>query len=49
MGDNGSGSMIHREFCGDCGSYICEYGVISGSLRGLLVEVALGVMLIGVV
>ncbi|GCB18891.1 putative glutathione-dependent formaldehyde-activating enzyme [Aspergillus awamori] len=26
VGDNGSGSIIHREFCGDCGSYICEYG-----------------------
>ncbi|KAF2252234.1 DUF636 domain protein [Trematosphaeria pertusa] len=24
--DNGSGSIIHREFCNTCGSYICEYG-----------------------
>ncbi|PYI34221.1 hypothetical protein BP00DRAFT_423207 [Aspergillus indologenus CBS 114.80] len=26
VGDNGSGSTIHREFCGDCGSFILEYG-----------------------
>ncbi|KAF2742064.1 hypothetical protein M011DRAFT_413331 [Sporormia fimetaria CBS 119925] len=25
-GDNGSGSIVYREFCGKCGSYICEYG-----------------------
>lgn len=27
--DNGSGSVIHREFCGNCGSFIMEYGVSS--------------------
>ncbi|KAI9926357.1 hypothetical protein MW887_004121 [Aspergillus wentii] len=26
VSDNGSGAMIHREFCGDCGSFILEYG-----------------------
>jgi hypothetical protein len=25
--DNGSGSVVHREFCDNCGSFICEYGV----------------------
>lgn len=25
--DNGSGSIVHREFCDNCGSFICEYGV----------------------
>ncbi|KAJ5280707.1 DUF636 domain protein [Penicillium angulare] len=25
--DNGSGVMIYREFCDNCGSYILEYGV----------------------
>ncbi|KAL4922625.1 Mss4-like protein [Aspergillus aurantiobrunneus] len=24
--DNGSGSVVHREFCDNCGSFICEYG-----------------------
>ncbi|KAL4772936.1 Mss4-like protein [Aspergillus nidulans var. acristatus] len=24
--DNGSGSIVHREFCDNCGSFICEYG-----------------------
>lgn len=24
--DNGSGSMLYREFCDTCGSYILEYG-----------------------
>ncbi|KAF2396829.1 DUF636 domain protein [Trichodelitschia bisporula] len=24
--DNGSGTMIYREFCSHCGSYILEYG-----------------------
>ncbi|EIT75047.1 Mss4-like protein [Aspergillus flavus] len=27
VADNGSGSLIHREFCSNCGSFICEYGV----------------------
>ncbi|BAE58693.1 unnamed protein product [Aspergillus oryzae RIB40] len=26
VADNGSGSLIHREFCSNCGSFICEYG-----------------------
>jgi hypothetical protein len=25
--DNGSGMVIHREFCDNCGSFILEYGV----------------------
>ena len=25
--DNGSGVVIHREFCAECGSFILEYGV----------------------
>lgn len=25
--DNGSGSLLHREFCGACGGAILEYGV----------------------
>ncbi|GAA5894864.1 hypothetical protein JCM5296_007601 [Sporobolomyces johnsonii] len=24
--DNGSGSLLHREFCSTCGGPICEYG-----------------------
>ncbi|KZV97885.1 DUF636 domain protein [Exidia glandulosa HHB12029] len=41
IGDNGSGSKVHREFCPNCGSYILEYGdaakddfryIVSGSL-----------------
>ncbi|KAL4814762.1 Mss4-like protein [Aspergillus spinulosporus] len=24
--DNGSGSIVHREFCDNCGSFICECG-----------------------
>lgn len=27
--DNGSGVVIHREFCDTCGSFILEYGVRS--------------------
>jgi hypothetical protein len=27
VGDNGSGSLLHREFCDNCGSFILEYGV----------------------
>jgi hypothetical protein len=27
VSDNGSGVMLHREFCGTCGSGILEYGV----------------------
>ncbi|KAJ3772195.1 DUF636 domain protein [Lentinula raphanica] len=26
VGDNGSGTILHREFCGKCGSFILEYG-----------------------
>lgn len=26
-GDNGSGTLLTREFCGECGSGILEYGV----------------------
>ncbi|CAI7660506.1 unnamed protein product [Penicillium viridicatum] len=26
VADNGSGAMIHREFCQNCGSFILEYG-----------------------
>ncbi|RLM01921.1 hypothetical protein CFD26_108124 [Aspergillus turcosus] len=26
VGDNGSGSLLHREFCDNCGSFILEYG-----------------------
>lgn len=26
-GDNGSGVVLHREFCGACGSGLLEYGV----------------------
>jgi hypothetical protein len=25
--DNGSGMVVHREFCDNCGSFILEYGV----------------------
>lgn len=25
--DNGSGSLLHREFCSECGSGLIEYGV----------------------
>jgi hypothetical protein len=32
-GDNGSGSIVHREFCDNCGSFICEYGVCPPSVR----------------
>ncbi|KAI1635051.1 Mss4-like protein [Biscogniauxia mediterranea] len=28
--DNGSGTMLHREFCGVCGSGILEYGANAG-------------------
>lgn len=35
VGDNGSGHLLHREFCDNCGSYILEYGVsIHTSGRG---------------
>jgi len=27
VADNGSGAVIHREFCDNCGSFILEYGV----------------------
>lgn len=27
VADNGSGALIHREFCENCGSFILEYGV----------------------
>ncbi|KAJ5179947.1 Glutathione-dependent formaldehyde-activating enzyme/centromere protein V [Penicillium capsulatum] len=26
VADNGSGTLIHREFCDNCGSFILEYG-----------------------
>ncbi|KAL1959373.1 hypothetical protein VTO42DRAFT_2176 [Malbranchea cinnamomea] len=26
VGDNGSGALLHREFCDNCGSFILEYG-----------------------
>ncbi|KAJ3758888.1 DUF636 domain protein [Lentinula raphanica] len=26
VGDNGSGTILHREFCDKCGSFILEYG-----------------------
>ncbi len=26
--DNGSGTKLHRQFCGTCGSGILEYGVL---------------------
>ncbi|KAH7038937.1 DUF636 domain protein [Macrophomina phaseolina] len=26
VADNGSGTMLHREFCDNCGSFILEYG-----------------------
>ncbi|THC93944.1 hypothetical protein EYZ11_006591 [Aspergillus tanneri] len=32
VADNGSGVIIHREFCPECGSFILEYGVSGGSL-----------------
>ena len=34
--DNGSGVVIHREFCDHCGTYILEYGVsgVSCSVSG---------------
>jgi hypothetical protein len=25
--DNGTGTVVHREFCESCGSFILEYGV----------------------
>ncbi|KAJ5467858.1 hypothetical protein N7475_005610 [Penicillium sp. IBT 31633x] len=28
VADNGSGAVIHREFCQNCGSFILEYGTI---------------------
>jgi len=28
--DNGSGTLLHREFCGRCGSGILEYGANAG-------------------
>lgn len=28
--DNGSGTVLHREFCGTCGGPLLEYGVSSG-------------------
>ena len=28
--DNGSGTLLHREFCGECGSGILEYGANAG-------------------
>ena len=31
--DNGSGSLLHREFCGVCGGGILEYGVSFPSVR----------------
>jgi len=27
VADNGSGVLVHREFCGTCGSFILEYAV----------------------
>jgi hypothetical protein len=27
VADNGSGALIYREFCENCGSFILEYGV----------------------
>ncbi|KAK1924614.1 Mss4-like protein [Papiliotrema laurentii] len=30
QGDNGSGSRLTREFCGECGSGILEYGESAG-------------------
>jgi len=33
--DNGSGSLLHREFCGDCGGPILEYGVRIDRTTGL--------------
>jgi hypothetical protein len=32
-GDNGSGTLLTREFCGECGSGILEYGVSSNALH----------------
>lgn len=32
VSDNGSGVLIYREFCDNCGSYILEYGVCSFSI-----------------
>ncbi|KAF7503889.1 hypothetical protein GJ744_003029 [Endocarpon pusillum] len=29
-GDNGSGVVLHREFCGKCGSGLLEYGANAG-------------------
>jgi len=34
--DNGAGTLLHREFCNECGSPLLEYGV--SSLPLLLVE-----------
>lgn len=34
--DNGSGVVIHREFCDNCGSFILEYGVLKPDLMYLL-------------
>lgn len=30
--DNGSGIVLYREFCDNCGSFILEYGVRAASL-----------------
>ncbi|BCS23736.1 GFA family protein [Aspergillus puulaauensis] len=36
--DNGSGSVVHREFCDNCGSFICEYGdAVKDQFRYLVV------------
>ncbi|KAJ5237086.1 hypothetical protein N7489_007177 [Penicillium chrysogenum] len=29
VADNGSGALIHREFCENCGSFILEYGDVA--------------------
>ncbi|KAH8690249.1 Mss4-like protein [Talaromyces proteolyticus] len=33
VSDNGSGALIHREFCDNCGSFILEYGVSVALMR----------------
>jgi hypothetical protein len=33
--DNGSGTVIHREFCDNCGSFILEYGVNTKPLESV--------------
>ncbi|KAI9373403.1 Mss4-like protein [Aspergillus egyptiacus] len=36
--DNGSGAIVHREFCENCGSFICEYGdAVKDKFRYLVV------------